>query len=112
MIQNIWAINNFFTSRYFAMQLAMQQASQDIADMGLTIDPDQKTNFVLDDILTALTIGLAFLSAVPDATEATGALMLGAIAQALTLGKTTLPDWNHKLPTRLHWGTPQPIRLH
>ena len=90
------AINNLFTTLYFAMELAAQQASQSIPGIIETVDPLRKTNVFLNDILTVLTVGLAFVGA-PDlegvkaATKAIGSLVVTAVAQAPTIGRTLWP---------------------
>lgn len=88
-------INNFFTTWYFALEFAAQQASQSISEIIKTIDPLKKTN-VLNDVLTVLSIGLAFiampeLEGVEAATKAIGSLVVTAIAQAPAIGKTLWP---------------------
>ena len=63
------ALNNFFTNWYLALNFASSQAALIIPSLITLVDPDQTSNFVLGDILTALTAGLAFLS-VPEISAA------------------------------------------
>lgn len=57
------ALNNFFTNWYLALQFAISQAQLIIGSVVQLVDPDQSTNLVLGEILTALTAGLAFIAA-------------------------------------------------
>ncbi|MCJ1460673.1 hypothetical protein MMC28_011055 [Mycoblastus sanguinarius] len=63
------AINSFFSSWYTALFNAVEGASL-IPDIIIPeIDPDKNTNYLLDDILTALSVGLAFLG-IPEVSAA------------------------------------------
>jgi len=62
-MKNIYAINNLFTTWYTALQYASTQALTIVQDVILKIDPETQTNYVLRDILFALTVGLAYIPA-------------------------------------------------
>ncbi|KAI9836018.1 MAG: hypothetical protein M1838_005141 [Thelocarpon superellum] len=63
VLYNIYAINNFFTSWWLATQLAAARASFKIDAIVNLLDPPQTTGLVVQDILTALLAGLAFIPA-------------------------------------------------
>ena len=74
------ALNNFFTNWYLALHFASSRAQFIISSVVQLVDPDQSTNLVLGDLLTALTAGIAFLAA----TEVDAAEF--AIDEALVVG--------------------------
>ncbi|KAL8730839.1 MAG: hypothetical protein Q9166_003766 [cf. Caloplaca sp. 2 TL-2023] len=71
------AINNLFTSWYNALNFASNNAQLKVQSIVTELDPPQETNLFLNQILTALSIGLAFVGG-PEA----GALVSAATATA------------------------------
>lgn len=58
---NIWKVNQFFLNYYTAIGLAQTTATDRLGGIVTLIDPIKKTNVGLNDVLTALSTGLAFL---------------------------------------------------
>ena len=79
------AINDFYTTWFEALAFASSQAATIIQSVINEIDPDKKTNMILHDILTALTVGLAVLG-VPEI----GVGLLGLEATTETIASTLL----------------------
>lgn len=75
---NIWNLNGLFANYYQAIFNAQSTVTNELQTIIDTIDPVQTVNAGLDDILTALTVGLAFI---PEF-EAAGALIKGIIIAA------------------------------
>ncbi|KAL8976881.1 MAG: hypothetical protein Q9205_007208 [Flavoplaca limonia] len=88
VVRNLFAINNFFVNWYAAMQFATSAAVRAVPKIIATLDPEKEADTTLEAILTALTIGLPFLSLpavgalVPAATGAVGTLFVTALQQA------------------------------
>lgn len=64
IVHSIYYMNDFFTSWYDALDSASISALFVAQPIINEIDPEQKSRFGLNDLLTALTVGLAFLPAV------------------------------------------------
>lgn len=58
-MENIYAINNLFTTWYNALQYASNRALTIVQDVILKIDLETQSNFILRDILFAFAVGLA-----------------------------------------------------
>lgn len=90
-MKTIYAINDLFTTWFNALQYAASQALSIIQDVINRVDPPQETNFVLRDLLFALTVGLAYIAA-PEAGSLTGLLLATASAgRALLKGANQAP---------------------
>lgn len=61
MAWNIWNLNGLFANYYQAIFNAQSTVTNELQTIIDTIDPVQTVNAALDDILTALTVGLAFI---------------------------------------------------
>ena len=94
------AINNFFTNWYLALNFASSQAALIIPSLITLVDPEKTTNFILGDILTALTAGLAFLAApeisavafgIEEATVTAANALVIALQQAPGVAKAIWP---------------------
>jgi len=86
-------MNNLFNSWYTAIQFATTQAALAITPIINEIDPEKKSNFLLSDILSALTAGLALLG-VPEvsaAIEATVSTTVTAVAHIVSVGIQQAP---------------------
>lgn len=79
LTSNSTAVNDFFTTWFNALQYAASQALSIVQDVINEVDPLQQTNFVLRDLLFALTVGLAYVVA-PEAGGLTGLLVATATA--------------------------------
>ena len=90
--QSQTAINNFFTNWYLALNFASSQAALIIPSLITLVDPDKTSNFVLGDVLTALTAGFAFLS-VPEISAAAFGIeeATATAAKALVAGLQQAP---------------------
>ena len=95
------AINNFFTNWYLALHLASAQAALVIPALITLVDPDKSSNFILGDVLSALSAGLAFLSVpeisaaafgIEEATVAAAKALVAAIQQAPGVSKAIWPS--------------------
>ena len=85
------AINDLFTTWFNALQYAASQALSIVQDVINQVDPPQQTNFILRDLLFALTVGLAYVVA-PEAGGLTGLLVATATAgRALLKGANQAP---------------------
>ncbi|CAD6577221.1 MAG: hypothetical protein ASARMPREDX12_008269 [Alectoria sarmentosa] len=90
-MKTIYAINDLFTTWYNALQYAASQALSIVQDVINQVDPPQQTNFILRDLLFALTVGLAYVVA-PEAGSLTGLLVATATAgRALLKGANQAP---------------------
>ena len=94
------AINDFFTTLYEALAYATTQAQSIIQSVVTEIDPKEATGFLLSDILTALSFGLAFIVApevaagvqgIEAATAAAGEAFLTGLQNAPAVGKAIWP---------------------
>ena len=63
MAWNIWNLNGLFSNYYQAIFNAQSTVTNELQSIIDTIDPVQTVNAALNDILTALTVGLAFIPA-------------------------------------------------
>ena len=61
MAWNIWNLNGLFSNYYQAIFNAQSTVTNELQNIIDTIDPVQTVNAALNDILTALTVGLAFI---------------------------------------------------
>ncbi|KAL8799504.1 MAG: hypothetical protein Q9182_005842 [Xanthomendoza sp. 2 TL-2023] len=78
MVLSIYGVHDFFSTYYTSLNGAYAQALSVITDVTLLLDPNKATSISLFAILSALTVGLAFLTA---PTMAAGMLESG-ISQA------------------------------
>ena len=78
MAWNIWNLNGLFSNYYQAIFNAQSTVTNELQTILDTIDPVEQVNAELNDIMTALTVGLAFI---PEF-EAAGALIKGIIIAA------------------------------
>lgn len=91
LIFTLIAINDLFTTWFNALQYAASQALAIVQDVINQVDPPQQTNFILRDLLFALTVGLAYIVA-PEAGSFTGLLVATATAgRALLKGANQAP---------------------
>ena len=79
-------INTFFSDWFVALQFSISQASQTIEPIVTRLDPIKKASFGFDDLLSALTAGLAFLG-----TPALGGSVASAAGSAFTTGVQQAP---------------------
>lgn len=92
------AINQFFTDWYNALTPSIVSSSLIAQPLITELDPRQKTGFVLGDLLTALTAGLAFIgipevgAGVSAATAAAGKTFLTGLQQAPGVAKAIWPN--------------------
>ncbi|KAL8992939.1 MAG: hypothetical protein Q9169_006721 [Polycauliona sp. 2 TL-2023] len=90
-VRNIFAINNFFVNWYVAMQFGTLTAQLAVPGIIATLDPEKKADTTLKNILTALTVGLPFLSLpavgalAPVAATVAGTVLVTALQQAPTI---------------------------
>ena len=85
---NIHAIWEFFNSYYTAIGNARSAAATSVAAIVSMLDPPQETNGDLNDILTALSIGLSFLG--PAVGPIIGTVLNGA-EQAIAVSQYLFP---------------------
>lgn len=85
---NIYSVWSFFNGYYTAIGNARSAATDSIGALVALLDPPKSTNVFLNDILTALSIGLSFVSV--DAGPLVGALITG-IQQAPGVGNYLFP---------------------
>lgn len=85
---NIYSIWAFFNSYYTAIGNARSSATDTVAAIVSLLDPPQQTNGGLNDILTALSIGLSFLA--PSVGPLIGTVLNG-VQQAIAVGKYLFP---------------------
>ena len=85
---NIWNINGFFSNYYSAINAAQGTATTQLQSIVNTLDPVAKTNLALNDILTVLSVGLAF---VPGVGNALSKGLIIAAQQAPGVGKYIFP---------------------
>ena len=85
---NIYSVWTFFNGYYTAIGNARSAATDSIGAIVAILDPPKSTNVFLDDILTALSVGLSFVAV--DAGPLIGALING-IQQAPGVGKFLFP---------------------
>lgn len=85
---NIYSVWSFFNGYYAAIGNARSAATDSIGAIVALLDPPKATHGLLDDILTALSVGLSFVSV--DAGPLIGALITG-IQQAPGVGKYLFP---------------------
>ncbi|KAI9845506.1 MAG: hypothetical protein M1837_004845 [Sclerophora amabilis] len=99
VVYNIYKINRFFTTWFYATLFAKSQASDSITNIIQTINPPEKTNVLLNDILSALIAGLAFVSTPGGAavggiaaeTSAVSTILTTALKQAPSVAKAIWP---------------------
>lgn len=90
-------MNYFFSTWYHALNDAFSQSSSTITSIVEAVDPKQKTNVGLSDVLLALSFGLAFivapeLGAMADATtKVVGHLFTTLVQQAPGVGRALWP---------------------
>ena len=94
------AINNFFTSWWEALSWAIPQAALMVPSVIHELDPQKQTNFMITNILVALTIGLAYV-AIPEVTVGLsaaaasvvqmGQLMVTGLKEAPLVGRAMWP---------------------
>ncbi|KAL8756713.1 MAG: hypothetical protein Q9199_002759 [Rusavskia elegans] len=98
VLRNIYAINNLFTSWYTALDFASNNAQLKIQSIVTELDPPQEQNVFLNQILTALSIGLSFIGgpqagALVSAAAATAAqTFVKAVQQAPTVAAALWPS--------------------
>ncbi|KAL8810882.1 MAG: hypothetical protein Q9200_002230 [Gallowayella weberi] len=63
MVLSIYGVHDFFSTYYTSLNDAYAQALSVITDVTLLLDPNKATSISLFAILSALTVGLAFLTA-------------------------------------------------
>ena len=91
-------LNAFFNNWYTALPIATLDALLENQPLINEIDPDQSTNFVLSDILTALSAALAFIGAPEVAPEIQATVgtaskaLLNGIQQAPGVAKAIWPS--------------------
>ena len=85
---NIYSIYTFFNGYYLAIGNARSAATDSIGAIVALLDPPKKTNGLLNDLLTALSVGLSFVA--PDAGPLVGALVNG-LQQAPGVAKYLFP---------------------
>ena len=85
---NIYSLWEFFNSYYTAIGNARSSATDNVAAIVSLLDPPKPTNGGLNDILTALSIGLSFLA--PSVGPLIGTVLNGA-QQAIAVGKYLFP---------------------
>ena len=94
------AMNDFFTTLYEALAHATTQAQSIIQSVVSEIDPKEATGFLLSDILTALSFGLAFIAApevaagvqgIEATTAAAGEAFFTGLQNAPAVGKAIWP---------------------
>ena len=61
IVHNIYSMNKYFTNWYGALTPSVLSSLLVTQPLITELDPQQKTNFVLGDLLTALIAGLAFI---------------------------------------------------
>lgn len=85
---NIYAVWEFFNSYYTAIGNARSSATTSVGAIVSLLDPPKSTNGALNDILTALSVGLSFLT--PAVGPLIGTVLNGA-QQAIAVGKYLFP---------------------
>lgn len=85
---NIYSVWSFFNGYYTAIGNARSAATDSIGAIVALLDPPKSTNVLLNDILTALSVGLSFVSV--DAGPLVGAIVTG-IQQAPGVGNFLFP---------------------
>ncbi|KAF4628775.1 hypothetical protein G7Y89_g9378 [Cudoniella acicularis] len=99
---NIFNINAFYSNYYNAISDASQIATDNLGTIITIIDPVQDTNVFANDLLTALSVGLAFIPEVEGEAQITKAIVT-ASEQVVEFGKFMFPvgtaggeadDWN------------------
>ena len=88
IVYNIYSVWSFFNGYYTAIGNARSAATDNIGAIVALLDPPKETNGLLNDILTALSVGLSFVSV--EAGPLVGALITG-IQQAPGVGKYLFP---------------------
>ena len=88
MAYNIYSVWEFFNSYYAAIGNARSSATDSVGAIVSMLDPPQTTNGALNDILTALSVGLSFLA--PNVGPLIGTVLNGA-QQAIAVGKYLFP---------------------
>ncbi|KAI9852206.1 MAG: hypothetical protein M1838_001443 [Thelocarpon superellum] len=86
VLTNIYGINNFFNSWYLATNFAATHAGTKIRKIVALLDPPKKKGVLLQDLITALLVGLAFIPGAVDIALCEGmeVLMHVAVASAMT----------------------------
>ncbi|CAD6582637.1 MAG: hypothetical protein ASARMPREDX12_000995 [Alectoria sarmentosa] len=95
MIQRRRAINSFFTNWYTALQYATSQAALTVTPIITLVDPPSNTNMALNDVLTALTAGLAIIAAPEIGPALDGAA--GAVASIFSAAIQQAPGVAHAI---------------
>ncbi|KAF6231355.1 hypothetical protein HO173_010498 [Letharia columbiana] len=91
--KNIYALNDFFTTYYNALTAAQSDASTTIQGLINEVDPIKPATFNLITLLTALSVGLAFLGAPSIAVTVLGLSSLAkSAAQVLTISLQQAPS--------------------
>lgn len=85
---NIYSVYTFFNGYYSAIGNARSAATDSIGAIVALLDPPKQTNGVLNDLLTALSVGLSFLA--PDAGPLVKAVVTG-LQQAPSVAKYLFP---------------------
>ena len=85
---NIYSVYTFFNGYYTAIGNARSAATDSIGAIVALLDPPKKTNGLLNDLLTALSVGISFLA--PDAGPLVGAIVTG-LHQAPGVAKLLFP---------------------
>lgn len=100
VMRNIYSINNFFTIWWEALSWAIPQAALIVPSVIHELDPEKKTNYLLVDMLVAVTVGLAYISepevAIGISGLAAGVLQMGqymmvGLKEAPLIGRTMWP---------------------
>ena len=82
-------MNNLFNTWYTAVQYATTQAGLTITPIINEIDPAKQTNVILEDVLLALTVGLALLG-LPEVSAAIGAAVSTTTALVANIVSTAI----------------------
>ena len=85
---NMYSVYTFFNGYYSAIGNARSAATDSIGAIVALLDPPKQTNGVLNDLLTALSVGLSFLA--PDAGPLVKAVVTG-LQQAPSVAKYLFP---------------------
>ena len=88
IVYNIYSVWSFFNGYYTAIGNARSAATDNIGAIVVLLDPPKQTNGLLNDILTALSVGLSFVSV--EAGPLVSALITG-IQQVPGVGKFLFP---------------------
>jgi len=86
---NIYSVWAFFKGYYTAIGNVGSAATDSIGAIVALLDPPQKTNGALNDILTALSVGLSFIA--PEVSPLVGAVINGVHRRLELLSISSLP---------------------